>query len=60
MGAYEVDKSRWTCLLAPQLTGKAQQLQAYVAMAADTSNDYDQLKTAILRRLTGNNSDHTS
>ncbi|XP_064393611.1 uncharacterized protein LOC135341067 [Halichondria panicea] len=48
MGAYEVDKSRWTCLLAPQLTGKAQ--QAYVAMAADTANDYDQLKNAILRR----------
>ena len=43
-----VDKSRWTCLLAPQLTGKAQ--QAHVAMAADASNDYDQLKIAILRR----------
>ena len=43
-----MDKSRWTCLLAPQLTGKAQ--QAYVAMAADTANDYDQLKNAILRR----------
>ena len=35
-------------MLAPQLTGKAQ--QAYAAMAADSARRYDDLKAAILRR----------
>ena len=48
MEAYEVDTARWSFMLAPQLTGKAQ--QAYAAMAADASRVYDNLKAAILRR----------
>ena len=34
--------------VAPQLTGKAQ--QAYAAMAAEDTGDYDQLKAAIFQR----------
>ena len=48
MAAFEVDKTRWVFKLAPQLTGKVQ--QAYAAMSADDSCDYEQLKAAILRR----------
>ena len=48
MEAYEVDRARWPFLLAPQLTGKAQ--QAYAVMPAEVARDYDELKTAILRR----------
>ena len=48
MEAYEVDGARWSFMLAPQLTGKAQ--QAYAAMAADSASRYDDLKAAILRR----------
>ena len=48
MVAYEVPRRRWTFKLAPQLSGKAQ--QAYAAMDADKSNDYDKLKEAILLR----------
>ena len=48
MEAYEVDGARWSFMLAPQLTGKAQ--QAYAAMAADSARRYDDLKAAILRR----------
>ena len=48
MEAYEVDGARWSFMLAPQLTGKAQ--QAYAAMAADSARRYDVLKAAILRR----------
>ena len=48
MEAYEIDTKRWSFLLAPHLTGKAQ--QAYAAMAADSARDYEQLKVAILRR----------
>ena len=48
MQAYEVDTARWSFMLAPQLTGKAQ--QAYAAMAADAARVYENLKAAILRR----------
>ena len=48
MTAYEVDKSRWSYMLAPQLTGKAQ--RAFAAMEAERSGDYDAVKDAILRR----------
>ena len=48
MEAYRVEKSKWAYLLAPQLTGKAQ--QAYAAMAGEESGDYDSLKDAILKR----------
>ena len=34
--------------LAPQLTGKAQ--QAYAALDLDKTADYDQVKSAILKR----------
>ena len=45
MVAYGVPKDRWVFRVAPQLTGKAQ--QAYAAMAAEDTGDYDQLKAAI-------------
>ena len=45
--AYAVEKARWTFVLAPQLTGKAQ--QAYAAMSGDMAGDYDQVKEAILK-----------
>ena len=48
MEAYQVEKSKWAYLLAPQLNGKAQQANA--AMAGDEAGDYDNLKDAILRR----------
>ena len=48
MVAYRVPKDRWVFRVAPQLTGKAQ--QAYAAMAAENTGDYDQLKAAIFQR----------
>ena len=48
MTAYGVPKDRWVFRVAPQLTGKAQ--QAYAAMAAENTGDYDQLKAAIFQR----------
>ena len=48
MKAYEVPRNRWSYKLAPQLVGKAQ--QAYAAMSADESADYEHVKKAILRR----------
>ena len=48
MMAYGVPKDRWVFRVAPQLTGKAQ--QAYAAMAAEDTGDYDQLKAAIFQR----------
>ena len=48
MVAFGVAKERWVFKVAPQLMGKAQ--QAYAAMSADDSCDYDQPKAAILRR----------
>ena len=48
MTAHNVDTARWAYMLAPQLTGKAQ--QAFAAMPSTSSGSYDQVKTAILRR----------
>ena len=48
MVAFGVAKERWVFKVAPQLTGKAQ--QAYAAMAAENTGDYDQLKAAIFQR----------
>ena len=48
MVAFGVARERWVFKVAPQLTGKAQ--QAYAAMAAEDTGDYDQLKAAIFQR----------
>ena len=48
MQAYEIDASRWTYKLAPQLTGKAQ--EAYAALSPDEAQSYPSVKSAILRR----------
>lgn len=48
MLAYEVEKTRWVFLLAPQLSGKAQ--QAYMAMDTGDTGDYEAVKKAILKR----------
>ena len=48
MEAFQVDKAKWAYLLAPQLTGKAQ--QAYAAMALQEAREYEDLKKAILKR----------
>ena len=48
MGAYEIAKKWWPFDLAPQLTGKAQ--QAYAALSPDDAEDYERVKSAILRR----------
>ena len=48
MTAHNVDTARWAYMLAPQLTGKAQ--QAFAAMPSTSSGSYDEVKTAILRR----------
>ena len=47
MEAYEVPKARWAYKLATQLSGRAQ--QAHVVMMSETSGDYDEVKSAILR-----------
>ena len=47
MGAYEIAKERWPFSLAPQLTGKAQ--QAYAVLSPDDAEDYERVKSAILR-----------
>ena len=48
MAAYEVKKDKWAFKLAPQLVGKAQ--QAYAGLSVTDASDYDQLKSALLRR----------
>ena len=48
MTAYRVEQNRWSYMLAPQLTGKAQ--KAFSAMAVDQAGDYNALKEAILLR----------
>ena len=48
MAAYEVDKSRWPFILAPQLTGKAQ--KAYMALANEDAGNYGCIKQVILNR----------
>ena len=56
MAAYEIDKSRWPFILAPQLTGRAQ--KAYMALANDEANDYSSIKQAILKRYDINEETH--
>ena len=58
MEAYEVPKERWAYRLAPQLTGKAQ--QAYAAVSSDSTRNYDEVKTAILRRYNINEETYRS
>ena len=48
MVVYGVPKDQWVFRAALQLTGKAQ--QAYAAMAAEDTGDYNQLKAAIFQR----------
>ena len=48
MGAFTVLKKRWVFKLAPQLTSKVQ--QAYAALDLTQTTDYDQVKSAILKR----------
>ena len=48
MTAYEIDKSRWAFILAPQLTGKAQ--KEYMTLANDEASSYFNIKQAILKR----------
>ena len=48
MDTVGIPRVRWVSKLAPQLTGKAQ--QAYAALGADESQDYEVLKRAILQR----------
>lgn len=48
MTAQEILKERWAYMLAPQLTGKAQ--QAYATLSATNAGDYDAVKEAILIR----------
>ena len=48
MAAYEIEKSHWAFILAPQLSGRAQ--KAYMAMAPDESGDYHLIKKATLKR----------
>ena len=48
MDTAGIPRVRWVSKLAPQLTGKAQ--QAYAALGADESQDYEVLKRAVLRR----------
>ena len=48
MVAQEIPEERWSFMIAPQLTGKAQ--QAYAAMNAVEAADYRVLKETILRR----------
>ena len=48
MVAYQVRKDRWSFRLAPQLVGKTQ--QAYAIIIVADAEDYEKMKTAILRR----------
>ena len=48
MAAYEIDKARWAFLLAPKLSGRAQ--QAYMAVDTEDAGDYPVIKKAILQR----------
>ena len=47
MLGYGVEKNRWSYSLAPNLTGKAQQV--FAALPAGAAGEYDQLKEAILK-----------
>ena len=42
-----IEEDRWSCILAPQLAGKAQ--QAYTAMDVYQAGEYVEVKKMILR-----------
>jgi len=48
MAGQEIPEERWSFMIAPQLTGKAQ--QAYAGMNATEAADYRVMKETILRR----------
>ena len=48
MWAYKVERSCWSYMLAPQLTGRAQKV--FAAMEIEQSGNYDTLKDAIVMR----------
>ena len=48
MAVQEIPEERWSLIIAPQLTGKAQ--QAYAVMNATKAADYRVLKETILQR----------
>ena len=48
MGMSAIEEDRWSCILAPQLAGKAQ--QAYTAMDVSRAGEYVEVKKMILRR----------
>ena len=48
MAIFRIERARWSYMLAPQLTGKAQ--KAFAALEDERTGDYDALKTAILHR----------
>ena len=43
-----IEEDRWSCILAPQLAGKAQ--QAYATMDVSRAGEYVEVKKMILRR----------
>ena len=47
MKVYEIEKARWAFKLAPQLSGRTQQV--YVSMDTKDASDYDKLKEVILK-----------
>ena len=48
MEAHEIERVKWPVLLAPQLTGKAQ--QAYAALSSEDSKNFTKVKEAIFKR----------
>ena len=48
METYKVERTYWVAQLAPLLRGMAQ--KAYMAVPRESSNDYQEVKEAILRR----------
>ena len=48
MGMSAIEEDRWSCILAPQLAGKAQ--QAYAAMDLSRAGEYVEVKKLILPR----------
>ena len=48
MGMSAIEEDRWSCILAPQLAGKAQ--QAYAAMDVNRAGEYGEVKKMILLR----------
>ena len=47
MEAHEIERVKWLVLLAPQLTGKAQ--QAYAALSSEDSKNFTKVKEAIFK-----------